>query len=89
MRFSDPHMGIVRLRTTGYNQDGSVVIAQVSTLPSIWKQIDFSIIWPFLIGLLTRRDILAVQAHAIDAEAKREAYFARSAPLGRTVLGRV
>ena len=42
-----------------------------------------------LIGLLTRRDILAVQAHAIDAEAKREAYFARSAPLGGTVLGRV
>jgi uncharacterized protein len=26
------------------------VIAQVSTLPSIWKTIDFSIIWPFLIG---------------------------------------
>jgi uncharacterized protein len=26
------------------------VIAQVSTLPSIWKSIDFSIIWPFLIG---------------------------------------
>ncbi len=26
------------------------VIAQLSTLPSIWKTIDFSIIWPFLIG---------------------------------------
>jgi len=26
------------------------VIAQISTLPSIWKSIDFSIIWPFLIG---------------------------------------
>jgi uncharacterized membrane protein YfcA len=26
------------------------VIAQVSTLPSIWKTIDFSIVWPFLIG---------------------------------------
>jgi uncharacterized membrane protein YfcA len=26
------------------------VIAQLSTLPSIWKTIDFSIVWPFLIG---------------------------------------
>jgi len=26
------------------------VIAQISTLPSIWKTIDFSIVWPFLIG---------------------------------------
>lgn len=26
------------------------VIAQVSTLPSIWKHVDFTIIWPFLIG---------------------------------------
>jgi uncharacterized protein len=26
------------------------VIAQVSTLPSIWKTIDFSIVWPFLAG---------------------------------------
>ena len=26
------------------------VIAQVSTLPSIWKSIDFSIVWPFLIA---------------------------------------
>jgi uncharacterized membrane protein YfcA len=26
------------------------VVAQVSTLPSIWKTIDFSIVWPFLIG---------------------------------------
>jgi uncharacterized protein len=26
------------------------VIAQISTLPSIWKSIDFSIIWPFLVG---------------------------------------
>lgn len=41
-----------------------------------------------LTGLLTRRDILAVQAHAINAEAKREAYFARPAPLGGTVLNR-
>jgi len=30
-----------------------------------------------LIGLLTRRDILAVQAQAIDAEETRQAYFAR------------
>jgi len=26
------------------------VIAQISTLPSIWKTIDFSVVWPFLIG---------------------------------------
>src|SRR6201989_212100 len=26
------------------------VIAQISTLPSVWKDIDFSIVWPFLIG---------------------------------------
>lgn len=26
------------------------VIAQTSTLPSIWKTIDFSLVWPFLIG---------------------------------------
>jgi uncharacterized membrane protein YfcA len=26
------------------------VVAQISTLPSIWKTIDFSIVWPFLIG---------------------------------------
>ena len=26
------------------------VIAQISTLPSIWKTIDLSIVWPFLIG---------------------------------------
>src|SRR5262249_52660632 len=26
------------------------VIAQISALPSIWKTIDFSIVWPFLIG---------------------------------------
>jgi uncharacterized membrane protein YfcA len=26
------------------------VIAQISTLPSIWKSIDFSVVWPFLIG---------------------------------------
>ena len=26
------------------------VVAQISTLPSIWKTIDFSIIWPFLIA---------------------------------------
>ena len=26
------------------------VIAQSSTLPSIWKTIDFSLVWPFLIG---------------------------------------
>lgn len=26
------------------------VVAQLSTLPSIWKTIDFSIVWPFLIG---------------------------------------
>ena len=26
------------------------VIAQVSTLPSIWKTIDFRLIWPFIIG---------------------------------------
>jgi uncharacterized membrane protein YfcA len=26
------------------------VIAQASTLPSIWKTIDFSIVWPFLVG---------------------------------------
>ena len=26
------------------------VIAQVSTLPSIWKTIDFPLVWPFLIG---------------------------------------
>jgi len=26
------------------------VIAQISTLPSIWKTVDFSIVWPFLIG---------------------------------------
>src|SRR5215813_13865898 len=26
------------------------VIAQLSTLPSIWKTIDLSIVWPFLIG---------------------------------------
>lgn len=29
---SRPHMGIVRLRTTGYNQDGSVVIEFVRTI---------------------------------------------------------
>ncbi|VIO67476.1 sulfite exporter TauE/SafE family protein [Bradyrhizobium ivorense] len=26
------------------------VIAQVSTLPSIWKTIDFRLVWPFIIG---------------------------------------
>lgn len=26
------------------------VIAQVSTLPSIWKTIDFRLIWPFIVG---------------------------------------
>jgi uncharacterized membrane protein YfcA len=26
------------------------VIAQISTLPSVWKAIDFSIVWPFVIG---------------------------------------
>ena len=26
------------------------VIAQSSTLPSVWKSIDFSLVWPFLIG---------------------------------------
>src|SRR5262245_20672609 len=26
------------------------VVAQISTLPSIWKAIDFSIVWPFLVG---------------------------------------
>jgi uncharacterized protein len=26
------------------------VIAQLSTLPSIWKTIDFNVVWPFLIG---------------------------------------
>lgn len=26
------------------------VIAQTSTLPSIWKTIDFALVWPFLIG---------------------------------------
>jgi uncharacterized protein len=26
------------------------VIAQISTLPSIWKTINFSLVWPFLIG---------------------------------------
>ena len=26
------------------------VIAQISTLPAIWKTIDFSVVWPFLIG---------------------------------------
>src|SRR5258707_11391571 len=26
------------------------VIAQTSTMPSIWKTIDFTLVWPFLIG---------------------------------------
>src|SRR3954470_7797624 len=26
------------------------VVAQTSTLPSIWKTIDFRLVWPFLIG---------------------------------------
>jgi len=26
------------------------VVAQISTLPSIWKTIDFTIVWPFLVG---------------------------------------
>src|SRR3954465_8214387 len=28
----------------------SSVMAQTSTFPSIWRQIDFSLVWPFLIG---------------------------------------
>src|SRR5215218_7092153 len=26
------------------------VVAQISTLPSIWRTIDFRLVWPFLIG---------------------------------------
>src|SRR5580692_5010376 len=26
------------------------VVAQTSTLPSIWRSIDFRLVWPFLIG---------------------------------------
>src|SRR5882757_5814407 len=26
------------------------VVSQISTLPSIWKTIDFRLVWPFLIG---------------------------------------
>src|ERR1700754_433438 len=26
------------------------IVAQTSTLPSVWRNIDFSLVWPFLIG---------------------------------------
>ena len=26
------------------------IVAQTSTLPSFWRSIDFSLVWPFLIG---------------------------------------
>ena len=42
------------------------VIAQISTLPSIWKRIDFSIVWPFLIGGLGR-GLIKTQPSLIDA----------------------
>ena len=37
------------------------VIAQTSTLPSMWKSFDLSLVWPFLIGGLIGR---AARHHA-------------------------
>ncbi|WP_407147995.1 sulfite exporter TauE/SafE family protein [Bradyrhizobium sp. ORS 86] len=48
------------------------VIAQVSTLPSIWKTIDFRLIWPFIIGGLAGVPIgILLIAHADPIVFKR------------------
>ena len=48
------------------------VIAQVSTLPSIWKTIDFRLVWPFIIGGLAGVPIgILLIAHADPIVFKR------------------
>ena len=48
------------------------VIAQLSTLPSIWKTIDFRLIWPFIIGGLAGVPIgIMLIAHADPIVFKR------------------
>ena len=48
------------------------VIAQVSTLPSIWKTIDFRLVWPFIIGGLAGVPIgILLIAHADPVVFKR------------------
>jgi uncharacterized membrane protein YfcA len=48
------------------------VIAQISTLPSIWKTIDFRLVWPFIIGGLAGVPIgIMLIAHADPIVFKR------------------